>query len=149
MIRGWVSSSVTRRKMFDLDVSPPLTEVFCHQSSVAVVGPVLAAEQAGTVEERWIKRILDSPTSHQRHEAFFILLPAPPLLLVSVQDLLCWRQARHVHVVHITDLAQKVGEVMPLGESSQLRHIVEAHIHYPFRPGITQRLEEFLRPASS
>ena len=115
-----IAVSLGRRKMLDFDVSPPIPEVFCNQAPVTVMGPVLAAEQAGAVEERRIKRILDSPTSQQCHEAFFIFLPAPTFLLVSVQDFLCWREARHVHVVDITDLAQKVGEVMPLGESSQL-----------------------------
>jgi len=61
--------------MFDLNTSPPLPKVFCNQASVAVVGPVLAAEQTSAVEERWIECILDSPASPQCQEALASFWP--------------------------------------------------------------------------
>ena len=75
-------------------------------------------------------------------EPGFVGAPVAAVLLVVVQHLLRGRQRRYVHVVHAADFGEKKAQVVALGETGELRHVVEPNIHDAARTGRPQEFEE-------
>lgn len=78
-------------------------------------GRGLTAEQNGRyIEEIAAHARLYTTFAHKFNETAFIVCPTAPPLFVLVQHLLGWGQQRLVDVFRVTQLAQKVGEIIAL-----------------------------------
>lgn len=74
--------------MRDLNVAPVRLEVLRDQSSVAVMGFVLAAEEAPLCDQSGIDFLLDLASAHQIKEFLLIYGPVTLVLLVLVKNVL-------------------------------------------------------------
>ena len=84
-------------KVFYLNVTPVFFEILRYQTSMAVMGLVLAAKQA--CESSSISGLIlsfDSTIRHQVDKATLVVLPSAALLLVCVQHFLCRSKTRNV-----------------------------------------------------
>lgn len=110
-------------------VAPLVAQIFSDQPAVAMFGCRLAAQQhSRDGKQTAVDALLDASLAHQGKKATLIRFPAPFLLLVLVKQILSRGEQRFMLVVRVTDHAQKVGEVVTLGETSQLGRIVQANI---------------------
>jgi hypothetical protein len=115
--------------MDDVEASPVLLEVLQDEPAMAVLGCGLAAEQDRRhSEERGVKPLFDAACAHQGEELTLVVVPTAFLLPVGVQHGLFGRQQRLVDVLGVEQLAQEVGQVLALGEGSELRGVVEPHV---------------------
>lgn len=107
--------------MSNRGIAPVVAQVFCDQPAVTVFGRRLAAQQHG-----WdgklaaINALFDAPLAHQGEKLALIGLPASFPLLEVIEHLLGRSQQRLVLVLRVADQAQKVREIVALGEASQL-----------------------------
>src|SRR2546423_14649039 len=112
-------------QVLDRDAVPVLREVLSDQPAVAVVRLVLAAEQDGIVEQFPRDSMLNVPLPHEFQELVFVPRPARALLLVIVEHGLRRRQVGPVNICHAAELIEEVPQVVPFGETRQLRAVVQ------------------------
>lgn len=109
---------------------------------MAMMGFVLTAKQTALGHNFFRDSVFDLALAHQIKETPLIGAPIPFLLLVFVQHLLGWSEIGKVDVVHPAYFLQEKREVVSLGESGELRNVIEAHINNPFRAGSSDRVKE-------
>lgn len=111
------------------EVAPVVAQIFGDESAVTVFRRRLTAQQhGGNGEQTTVDAFFDAPFTHQVEKASLIRLPTPSLLFVFVEQFLCRGEQRLMLIVCATDHAQKVREVVALGESSQLRGVIQADV---------------------
>ena len=115
-------------EMGDLDAAPMLVQVLRDETPVAVVGLVFAAQEATVRDDLPGDRLLDPPLPHQGEEAILVGLPVALPLFEVVEDYLRRGKRGKVDVLHAAKLIEKVGEVVLLGETGELRPIVEPYV---------------------
>ena len=87
-----------------LHILPVLTEVFGHESSVALVGGGLAAQEARFVHELLRNNILNPTFNEQLTKSPLVPAPINVFLPVSVADVFRWREIRSVSVPYTCNL---------------------------------------------
>lgn len=131
--------------MLDVDVAPMLPEIFSNKTAVAMMWLFFAAEKT-TVYQRFLGDLfLDASQLHESEKSLRIGVPRPVTLLVVIQHLLCRSKIREVDIIHSTNMLEEVDEILLLGKSRQLRHVIEPHVYDAFRPASSQRFEEGFR----
>lgn len=106
---------------------------------MAMVRLVLAAEQATAFEDIRIDPLLDFPLFHQFEKRGLVNAPVAFVFLVSIKYVGSWRKQWLVNVVNADDLFKKIPEIIPLGESSKLGDVVEAHIDDAFGAALFEK----------
>ena len=74
--------------MSNIDVAPMLFEVLGHEPAMAMVRPVLTAQQAAICNHILDDRFFDATLLHQVEETRLVRLPVPAFFLVLVQHFL-------------------------------------------------------------
>ena len=116
-------------QMCNGQIAPLVAQILSDQSAVATFGRRLTAQQhSRDGEQTTVDALFDASLAHQGKKATLIRLPAPFLLLILVKQILSRGEQWFMLVVCVTDHAQKIGKVVALGETSQLRRIVQANI---------------------
>ncbi len=131
-------------QMFDLDVTPSVTEVLGDESTMTVIRRLLAAEQASPVQQLARDFAFDSTLFHQIKKLLLVKPPVAFLFLVGVENVLRWRKLGYVRVLNATNRIHKEPEVVALREARQLRDIVQSHIDESLDASIPQTREEGL-----
>src|SRR5439155_20679122 len=130
--------------MNDLDVSPPLAQIFGYPAAVAAVRFRLAAQQnSGPVEQALVERVLDAALLHQPQELLLVILPASLALLVVVQNGLSGREPRLMHVFGAANFLEEEAQVLFLRKARQLGRVVQPDIDQPPDSRLLQTAEEF------
>lgn len=107
--------------MNDRDIAPVVAQIFRDESTMAMLRSSLATQQhGGYVEHAARNSLLDAPLAHQRKKSLLVDFPVAFLLLVCVEDVLGGSEQWLVLVVRMTDDAQKVREIITLGEAREL-----------------------------
>src|SRR5579862_7324795 len=131
--------------MHGAHIAPVLPQIFEHQAPVAVLRRRLTAQQHRRhSEEAPVDALLHAPLGQQRQKAALVRLPTAVALLVGVEELRRGREQRLMVVVRIADRAQKVHQVVALGEPRELRRVVQAHVYQSSDANSSERLEELL-----
>lgn len=128
--------------MADFKFSPASSEIFRHQSAVAVMRLVLATQQASTLDSFWIDFLFNFPFLHQFQKRGFIDTPVAFVLFVGIEDVLSGCEHRQVDVVDVGDFLEKVLEVVTLRKSGELGDVVETHIDDALGAALAQESEE-------
>src|ERR1039457_5839891 len=112
--------------MTDCYIFPMLLQILEDKSTVAMLCGWFAAKQYRfTLETIFVDGSLDVSGDHQDRKFPFINIPIALLLLVCIQDVLRRRQQRFVFVTRLAYLVEKVGQVGLLGETGELRGVVQ------------------------
>ena len=114
--------------MNDLHIAPMSLEILGDQATVAVFGFVLTAQQASVGDRPSYPHLPNSSLVHECEELALVRIPVVMFIPISVQHLLGGRQLRHMHILHTADCVQKVFKVILLGETRQLRHVVQPNV---------------------
>ena len=122
--------------------APTGREILGHEPPVAVLRPVLAAQQARAIEQLPRHGRLDAPRFHKRQKPPFVTLPRPAAAFDALEQLLRRRQLRQVQVIDLRDGTQEVAQVVLLRESRELRAVVEPHVDDAPHAGVDQQPEE-------
>ena len=117
-------------------------QVLCNKPAMAAVRFILAAQQASVCNNLVRNGFFDPPFAHQRNESVLVSSPIATSLSVVVQQLLGRRQFWDVNVIHITEFAQKIREVVLLRETGKLRPIVEPNIDDTPGAGLAKQIEK-------
>src|SRR6266566_759684 len=128
--------------MRNIKVAPALLQVLRHQTPVAVMGFVFAAEEAALCDDFFWDPFLNPAFAHKVEEAHLVRVPIPLELFVLIQHLLSWCEVGEMYVIHAADLFEKEGKVISLGKPCKLGNVVEANIHNPFCASLPQSVEE-------
>ena len=129
----------------NVEAAPMLLQVFRHQSAMAVMRLVFAAEQAALSHDFLRDALFNLPLLHEVEKPLFIGGPVPLQLLVFIEHLPGRGEVGRVHVIHAAHLLEEEREVVPLGEPGELRDVVEAHVHDALGPGLPERVEKLPR----
>ena len=132
----------TLPKVLNVHIAPVVFQILSHKSTMTMMGLVFAAQKAAIIHHVLADRLLDPPFVHQLHEQGFVGFPTNPPLPVVGQHIFRRCKLRHVHVLHPTDFAQKVREIIPFGETGKLGGVVEAYVYDPPRVGCLKELKE-------
>jgi hypothetical protein len=111
-------------KMFNLNTAPLVTKVFSNETSMTMVGLVLAAKEAGPIEELRFKLFLDLSASHEVAKSSLVSLPRSLLLFVCVEHVLSGCEFGKMHVVNLSNLTQEIPEIVFLRKARELRLVV-------------------------
>ena len=114
--------------VLDFDPAPVLLKVLGDEASVAVVGLVLATQEAALFEKVFGDGGFDAALSHEPEKIPFVGGPIAFLLLVGVQKFLSGRKVRHMDVVDAGDSVQEIFQVVLFGEARQLRNVVQTDV---------------------
>ena len=129
-------------KVLNVHIAPVVFQILSHKSTMTMVGLVFAAQKAAITHHVLADRLLDPPFVHQLHEQRFVGFPTNPSLPVVGQHILRRCKLRHIHVLHPTDFAQKIREIIPFGETGKLGGVVEAYVYNPPRVRCLKKFEE-------
>jgi hypothetical protein len=119
------------------DVRPVPREIFDHQAAMAVLGGSLAAQQDRSARKAGlIEHVLDMSRPHQLQKALLVLAPGNAAVLLEVgEQIVVGGQERLVLIFDLQEPAEKVGQIVSLGEPGELGPIVEANVEQPLDPG--------------
>ncbi len=121
-----------------------LLDVFGDQSAVTMLGRRFAAKQDRPAGEKARgDSLFDFSFGHQRQELSLVITPVALFLLVGVQHVLSGREQRLVNVIGAAEFTQKKFEIVPFGESRQLRDIVQSDINKSGDSVSSENSEEF------
>ncbi len=129
--------------MLNLEIVPLVTEILNDEPAVAVMWLVFAAKQAATIKLVAVN-LLDPPSGHEVQKLSFVLRPRSLVLLVGVEDVLGRRKLKHVLIPHAADSLGEVREVITLGESIELRFVVQPNIYNILYARFLQPIEKML-----
>jgi hypothetical protein len=129
--------------MGNIEITPLLPQILSDQSAVTMMWLLLTAKQTTLRHDFFRDSIFDLALAHQIKKTAFIGLPVSLPLFVFVKHLLSRSELGEVHVVYPANLLQEKREVVSLGESGELRNVIEAHIDDPFCSGFSDGVEEF------
>src|SRR5262249_17584524 len=111
-------------KMFNLNTAPLVAKVFSNETSMTVVGLVLAAKEACPIEEIRFELFLDLSASHEVAKISLVGFPRSLLLFVRVEHILSGCEFGKMHVVNLSNLAQEIPEIVFLCKTRELRLVV-------------------------
>ena len=134
--------------MLDFYVVPFISQVLSHEAAMAMMWPVFAAKQAGTIKLSFVNSFNFS-LRHQIEKFLGVQVPRTLLLLVLIEHVLRRRERWHVLVLHTAQLMHEVLQVITFGEARKLRHVVEAHIYQFSCARTLQTVKEMLRSCLS
>lgn len=112
---------------------------------MAAGGLILAAQQAGMVKVFSFAELLDPAVGHELEKLPFKTAPIAALLLDGIQQGLRGGKFGDVHIINPADDSEEVMEIVLLGKTRQLRHVVEPNVHDALHLGFLQPREEMLR----
>ena len=107
-------------KMFNLNTAPLVTKVFSNETSMTMVGLVLAAKEAGLIEELRFELFFDLSASHEVAKSSLVGLPHSLLLFVCVEHFLSGCEFGQMHVVNLSNLMQEIPEIVFLRKAREL-----------------------------
>ena len=94
-----------------------------------MLGGWLAAQKHGLFREAFfIDRRLDASGAHQGEKCRLISIPTALLLLVGIEDFLRGGEKWLVLVGNTAYFEEEVGQISLLGESGELRGVIQPHI---------------------
>lgn len=112
----------------NFDITPFAVKVFGHESTVAVMWLVLAAEETHAIKDFSWHSILHSATGHQLEKLLFVVCPLAPLLPVCIKHQLRRSQFRSVGIIDFANRLQEKPKVILLGEAGELGYVIQADI---------------------
>lgn len=112
-----------------LHVFPVLAEVFGHESAMAFFGGRLAAQEAGFVREFLRYDILNFSLGEQSAKLSLVVAPVDFLFLVGVENFLGRGQFGLMDIFYARNFLEEVLDVLFLGETGQLRYVVQADVN--------------------
>src|ERR1700683_1631491 len=128
--------------MLNPEPAPSVLEVLSDEATVAIIGSVLAAQQATVLDDISGELVLNRPLLHKVQEPTLVERPVAAPFLVLVEHLLSRRQQGKMEVVDGADLAKEESEVILLGESGELRNVVQPDVDQPLCIRPTNEPEE-------
>ena len=131
--------------MVNFDVSPMIVQILRHQTPMAMMGAVLAAEQAPVCDNVCRNRPLNLALPHKFKEANLVRPPVSAAFSVFVYYLLRWRKFGKMNIFHAADLGEKVCEIAALGEAGKLGDVIQTNVYDALRAGRAQETKEMVR----
>src|SRR5688572_21003073 len=140
------SSQQPSYDMYHFNPTPRRCHALRHQPPVALVGFGFAAQQAACLllEQTFVQSIGHAALVHQRLEAGDVTCPVVVFAILR-EDWVCWSERRQMNVIAPCKLAQKVGQIAPFSEPSQLPSWVQPDVHKALHPVLLQQREEAFR----
>ena len=110
---------------------------------MTALGRSLAAQEARVVSQQFpVEAPIGVPLLHELPEPLLKGLPGSTALLEAVEQLLRGREVGDMDVLDAGKLAREPGEVVPLGESRQLRAVVKPDVDQALHTRSFQEREE-------
>ena len=131
--------------MLDLDAAPSVAQVFGDKPTVTMMRLFFAAEKAATVKQFARYGLFNPAGPHEIHELVLVKRPvAVRLLLVGIENFRRRSEDREMNVVDVADSFSEISQIILLGETGELRDVVETHINKPLHAGFPQPRKEGL-----
>ena len=125
-------------EVVNCQVRPFLLKVFKNKPPMTVIRLRLAAQKdRRNGKNRRIKIFFDFPVGHQREKSALVFLPASFAFFVIVQHFFRWCELRFVPVLRRANHSKEIFKVFALGETSQLRRVLQAHVEQAANPRIS------------
>jgi len=124
---------------------PLLLQVLGNKSPMAKMGFVFTAQKTTVSHHLLGDMLLNLPVLDQAQEFIFINLPFALVLFEFIQDVLRRGKKRNMHIVNAKNAPEKELEVVSFAKASQLRNVVEPHIHHALHAGLLQATEKIFR----
>jgi len=121
---AWFGGVLGLDKMFDLKITPFVTQVFSDETSMTMVGLVLTTKEAGPIEDLRFELFLDLSASHEVAKIPLVGFPRSLLFFVRVEHILSGRKLGKMHVVNLSNLTQEIPEIVFLCKTRELRLVV-------------------------
>jgi hypothetical protein len=99
---------------------------------MAMIGSLLAAEQAVRFMQGMGPPVLNSPISHQAQESMFVFFPCTSILLEGIEHILRGREIRSVNVIYPGNHFKKICKILFLGEAGKLGDVIKTYVNNPF-----------------
>lgn len=135
-------AGIASDQVADFEFTPMGAEVFGDEPPMAMMGLVLAAQQAASLDGCRIDPLFDFALLHQIQKRMFIETPDPLVLFVGIEDVLGGREQGNVEVFDADYLLEKIRQVAAFRESGELRDIVEPHIDDPSGAALAEEFEK-------
>ena len=134
----------TALQVLNFYVAPFLLEVLGNKASMAMMWCWFTAKKASTIQQISINFRLNVPRSHQVKELPFIGWPIAAVLLVVVKDVFIGSQQWGMDIVDVKNSLEKESEVILLGETGQLRNVIQSSVDNALKARLLEPREKLL-----